>query len=66
MEAKSESEELEKKYNAFTVKAKLEETATGVEEALSTLADELKWATSEPSRRSNAALAPSQFKLAPV
>ncbi len=42
MEAKQEWEELEKKFNDFSDKAKIEETAAGVSEALTSLGDELK------------------------
>jgi len=42
MEAKQEWEELEKKFNDFSDKAKIEETAAGVSEALTSLGDALK------------------------
>ena len=42
MEAKQEWEELEKKFDEFTAKAGLAETASGVGEAVSTLGVELK------------------------
>ena len=42
MEAKQEWEELEAKFDDFSSKAKLEETAADVSEALDKLGDELK------------------------
>ncbi len=42
MEANEEWNELEKKLNDFVAKAKVEETASGVSNALSTLGEELK------------------------
>jgi SMC interacting uncharacterized protein involved in chromosome segregation len=42
MEAKQEFDELEKKFNDFAAKAKVEETASGVSSALSALGEELK------------------------
>ena len=42
MEAKQEWEELEAKFNEFSSKAQLEESAEGVKQALTSLGDELK------------------------
>ena len=42
MEAKAEWEELEKKWSDFEAKARLDETAEGLGQAFSLLADEIK------------------------
>ncbi|MDJ0942316.1 MAG: hypothetical protein QNJ30_02575 [Kiloniellales bacterium] len=42
MEAKSEWEELEKKWTDFEAKARLDETTEGLSQAVSLLADEIK------------------------
>ncbi len=42
MEAKAEWEELEKKWSDFEAKARLDETAEGLGQAVSLLADEIK------------------------
>ena len=42
MEAKQEWEELETKFNEFSERAKVEESAEGIKQALTSLGDEIK------------------------